>query len=98
MGIYYGRDAKEYDTGYKLDKIAAEQKGVPLYARDAHKARIDCEDMTVFGQGTLSFFNNLLGLTAGLRYEHSKRTLEHDHIFMGMPTVASINGLETTNS
>ncbi len=98
VGIYYGNDAKEYDTGYKLDKVYAEMMGVPLYARDAHEARIDSEDMAVFGQGTLRFLDNRLGVTTGLRYEHSKRTLDHDHTFMGMPTVASINGLETTNA
>ncbi len=98
VGVYYGKDEKEYNTGYKLDKVYADIQKVPLYAEDAHEAQIDSEDMAVFGQGTIRFFDDALGLTAGLRYEHSKRTLDHDHTFMGAPIVASIRGLEMTNS
>ncbi len=98
-GAYYGKDEKKYDFGYILGPVGASMyEGVPAGAVDAQNAEIDSEDMAVFGQGSIRFFNEALGLTAGLRYEHSRRTLDHDHTFMGAPTAASIRGEESTNS
>ncbi len=95
-GAYYSNDEKDYETGYKLDRLYADMMGVPIYTVDMHKAAIGAEDMAVFGQGTVRFFSDALGLTAGLRYERSKRTLDHQHTFGGFPIAAPIDDLEET--
>lgn len=95
-GAYYSNDEKDYETGYKLDRLYADMMGVPIYTADMHSAAIGAEDMAVFGQGTLRFFNDAMGLTAGLRYERSKRALDHQHTFGGFPVAAPIDGLEET--
>lgn len=95
-GAYYSNDEKDYETGYKLDRLYADMMGVPIYTVDVHKAAIGAEDIAVFGQSTVRFLNDALGLTAGLRYERSKRTLDHQHTFGGLPIVAPIDDLEET--
>ena len=97
-GVYYGYDEKDYATGYMYDTVYADMMSVPLYSAETHSATIASEDMSVFGQSTIRFFNDALGLTAGLRYERSKRTLDHQHTFMGTPAADPINGLEETFS
>jgi len=98
LGLYYSNDDKEYETGYGMDHIVADRLGVPLYTEDKHSATTEAEDMAVFGQSTLRFFNDAIGLTAGLRYENSERTLDHQHTFGGSPAADPINGLEDSNS
>ncbi len=95
-GAYYSNDEKDYETGYKLGRLYADMMGVPIYTADMHSAAIEAEDMAVFGQGTVRFFSDALGLTAGLRYERSKRALDHQHTFDGFPVAAPINDLEET--
>ena len=95
-GAYYSNDEKDYETGYELDRLYADMMGVPIYTAEMHKAAIGAEDMAVFGQSTVRFFSDALGLTAGLRYERSKRTLDHQHTFGGLPVAAPIDGLEET--
>ncbi|UZJ40693.1 TonB-dependent receptor [Prosthecochloris sp. SCSIO W1101] len=97
-GLYYSEDEKDYETGYKLDRLYADMMGVPIYTVDMHSAGIGAEDMAVFGQGSLRFLDDAMGLTAGLRYERSERSLDHQHTFGGLPVVAPINGLEETYS
>jgi iron complex outermembrane receptor protein len=98
LGLYYSNEDKEYETGYDMDRTYADMLGVPLYAKDKHSALIEAEDMAVFGQSTLRFYDDAMGLTAGLRYENSERTLDHQHTFAGSPAAASINGLKFSNS
>jgi iron complex outermembrane recepter protein len=98
VGLYYGDDTKDHNTGYKLDRIYAEMMGVPIYTEDTHSATMGAEDTAVFGQSTVRFFGDALGLTAGLRYERSKRTMDKQHTFGGVQTVAPMNDLKETYS
>jgi iron complex outermembrane receptor protein len=98
FGLYYGHEEKDYDSNVKYDRIYADMMGVPLYTEEITSATIGAEDMAVFGQSTVRFFNDALGLTGGLRYERSKRTMDRQHTFAGVPVVASMKGLEETNS
>ena len=98
LGVYYSNEDKEYETGYDMDQTYADYLGVPLYTKEIHASVIEAEDMAVFGQSTLRFFDDALGLTAGLRYENSERTLDHQHTFGGAQVSAPISGLEFSNS
>ena len=99
LGVYYSNEKKDYGGIVQLDELYADMYGVPLYTEEANRAELGACDMAVFGQSTLRFFENALGLTAGLRYERSKRTLDNrEHTFAGAPVADPITGLDNTDS
>ncbi|WP_319491615.1 TonB-dependent receptor domain-containing protein [uncultured Desulfobacter sp.] len=99
LGLYYGDKNEDCGYIYNMDQAYADMMGVPLYTQmDAASGTMGAEDMAAFGQSTLRFFNNALGLTAGLRFEQSKRTLEdRQHTTYGSTTIVTDN-LERTES
>ncbi|WP_321494065.1 TonB-dependent siderophore receptor [uncultured Desulfobacter sp.] len=99
LGLYYGDKREDCGYIYNMDQTYADMMGVPLYTQmDAASGTNGAEDMAAFGQSTLRFFNNAFGLTAGLRFEQSKRTLEdRQHISYGGTAIVTDN-LERTDS
>ena len=99
LGLYYGDKNEDCGYTYNMDQTYADMMGVPLYTQlDAASGTMGAEDMAAFGQSSLRFFNNALGLTAGLRFEQSKRTLEdREHSSYGSATIVTDN-LEKTDS
>ena len=93
LGLYYGDKNEDCGYIYNMDQTYADMMGVPLYTQmDAASGTMGAEDMAVFGQSTLRFFNNTLGLTAGLRFEQSKRTLEdRQHTTYGSTAIVTDN-------
>ena len=98
FGVYYGDEDKDYETGYKLDESYAGMMGMPLYTEDKHSATIEAKDMAVFGQSTVRFMDDAFGITAGVRYEKSKRSIDHEHTFAGANSANPFYGLEETYS
>lgn len=98
LGLYYGDDDEDYKLEGKADSILADMMGIPLYTviYDV-SADIDAEDMAAFGVSTVRFFDNALGLTAGLRYERSKRSMDKEQTDYGSAPVV-MDGLEETFS
>ncbi|WP_324171091.1 TonB-dependent receptor [Sulfurimonas sp.] len=98
VGAYFSHEDIKDKTGYKLDEVYATANGVPLYTEDKMSANLKTEDIAIFTQNTLRFFNDKLGLTAGLRYEKSKREMNNRrHTFGGVNSVAPFNNLEKNN-
>lgn len=99
LGAYIHDEDKKAATGYKYDQAYATYSNVPLYSEDRMSANLDSLDMALFGQSTLKFLDNKLGVTAGVRYEKSKRTMDNrTHTFMGTNTATPITGLERNDS
>ena len=99
FGLYYSEEDKYYGCKAYLDTIYADMMGVPLYTDEVFSADLGAEDKAVFGQGTMRFLDDVFGLTAGLRYERSKRTMDNKkHTFAGMLIVDEMNDLENTDS
>ncbi|MCG8632517.1 MAG: TonB-dependent receptor [Desulfobacterales bacterium] len=96
VGLYFSDDDVDHDTGYRLDRASADANGVDLYTEDRISADLGARDMAVFSQGTLRYFDNRLGATAGLRYEHARRTMDRVHTFDGSPSADPMNALEKT--
>jgi len=98
-GTYYNDEDIINTTGYRLDQIYANAYGVPLYTEDKIKADMTSKDIAIFTQGTYRILNNKLGITTGLRYEKSKRTMDkRTHTFGGVNSVPTISDLEKDSS
>ncbi len=99
LGLYYGDSTETCGYVYNLDQVYADYYSVPLYTEmDAASGTMDAQDMAVFGQSTLRFFNDALGVTAGLRFEQSERTLEdRQHRSIGSETIFT-DDMEQTDS
>ncbi|AXH08779.1 hypothetical protein CP960_05445 [Malaciobacter halophilus] len=99
VGTYFNNENANDETGYKLDETYANMMGVPLYSEDKMKADLNSRDIAIFGQSTIRFFDDRLGLTAGLRYEKSKRSMDkRTHTFAGVNTATPMKNMEKTNS
>jgi iron complex outermembrane receptor protein len=99
VGLFYSDKSEDCGYTYNMDQTYADMMGVPLYTQlDAASGTMGAEDMAAFGQSTLRFFNNALGVTAGVRFEQSKRTLEdREHSAYGSATIVT-DDLEKTDS
>jgi iron complex outermembrane receptor protein len=98
LGLYYGDDEKTKGYSYAMDSYYADMMGVPVYTvMEEVSASLGAENMAVFGQSTIRFLGDALGLTAGLRYESSERTMDREQTALGSLPVF-INGLEKTYS
>ena len=99
FGLYYSKEDKYYGCEAYLDTLYAEMMGVPLYTSEDFSADLGAEDKAIFGQSTVRFLDDALGVTVGLRYERSKRTMDNKvHTFAGEPVVDEMNDLENTDS
>jgi len=99
VGAYYSDEDSYFATGYTLENLAANMYNVPVGTEDISKADIISKDMAIFGQSTVRFFDDLLGVTTGLRYEKSKRGLKNRrHIFGGMDITTPIDKIEKDSS
>ena len=98
MGLFYGDEEVDESTGYIMGKVYADAYGVPVGTKDDMSAVIDKEDAAVFGQGSKRFFNEVFGVTAGVRYEKSKRTMDRTHTFGGVNSANPIKNLENDYS
>jgi len=99
VGTYFNKEDIEHDLISIFDEIGASMYGVPVGAEDRVESDLSSKDMSIFGQSTLRFLDDSLGVTAGLRYEKSTRGMENrTHTFMGYNTVAPIKDLEKDSS
>lgn len=90
LGLFYGHESKDASTGFILDTIGAGGLGVPVGSRDIISAELIARDAAVFGQGTLRFLDEKLGVTAGLRCDVAHRSMDRTRTFNGVPSVAAI--------
>lgn len=98
LGLYYADEAVDVETGYRMGKGYAAFYGVPIGTEDLMSADLEARDSAVFGQSTLRFLDESVGVTAGLRYERAKRTMDRTHTFGGIETAPAMSGLEKTYS
>lgn len=99
MGAYFANDEQEYATGYMFDKMAAQMYKMPLFTQDKMVGDINSKDMAIFGQGTLRFFDEKLGLTAGLRAQKSKREMKsRTHTVGGANIVEPFGGMSRVDN
>lgn len=98
MGLFYGDEEVDQSTGYMMGKAYAGYYGVPVGTKDDMSAVIDKEDAAVFGQGSKRFFSDIFGVTAGVRYEKSKRTMDRTHTFGGVNSAKPMKNLENDYS
>ncbi len=87
IGAFYGNEDKDISTGYILEKDAAEFYNVPVGTTDKMAARQTAIDAALFGQSTLRFLDEKLGLTFGLRYDIARRTIDREHLYGETPSV-----------
>jgi len=83
VGGFFADETKEATTGYILDTVAAAMMRVPVGSRDEMAADLKARDVAVFGQATVRFFGEALGVTGGLRYDVAQRSMDRTHTFNG---------------
>lgn len=99
VGAYYSDEDSYFATGYTLENLAAGMYNVPIGTEDISKSDIISKDKAVFGQSTVRFLDDALGLTTGLRYEKSTRGLKNrTHTFGGVNNVPPIDKIEKDSS
>jgi len=99
VGAYFNHEDINHSTGYMYDEVYAGYYSLPLYAKDEMKADLGSKDFAIFGQNTYRFMDNKLGVTTGLRYEKTQRTMDNrTHTFNGASTADIITGKKKTFS
>jgi len=99
LGTYLAKEDSTISSGYQFQQAGAAAYGMPVGTKQLYNGDLDSRDLAIFTQSTIIFLDDKLGITAGARYEKSKRAMDkRTHQLNGIDVTTPMKDLEKSSS